>query len=50
MNIAEASLEETRYLMILANDLGYWNSTRLLNDLEETSKMLTGLMRKIGTK
>jgi len=47
MNIAQGSLEECRYYLILAQDLGY-GSTRDLNDLlEEVSKMLTSYGRSI---
>jgi len=40
MNIAQASLEECRYYLILANDLGYGNCQKLMNQLEEVSKLL----------
>ena len=40
MNIAQASLEECRYYLILANDLDYYNTTSLMETLEETSKLL----------
>ncbi len=44
-NIAQGSLEECRYYMILAQDLGYGNSTVLLASLEEVSKMLEAYSR-----
>jgi four helix bundle protein len=40
MNIAQASLEECRYYLTLANDLGYGDSISVKNQLEEISKML----------
>jgi four helix bundle protein len=41
-NIAQASLEECRYYLILAEDLGYGETTLLLDLSEEISKMLAG--------
>ncbi len=40
MNIAQASLEECRYFMILAQDLGYADTALQLNLLDETSRFL----------
>jgi four helix bundle protein len=40
MNIAQGSLEECRYYLILAKDLGYGESTELMARLEEVSKLL----------
>ena len=40
MNMAEASLEESRYYLILAQDLGYGNTTSLTISLEEVSRLL----------
>jgi len=40
MNIAEASLEESRYYLILAADLGYGNTDQLTASLEEVSRLL----------
>ncbi len=40
MNLAEGSLEECRYYLILANDLGYGDTGRLTTLLEEVSKLL----------
>jgi four helix bundle protein len=39
-NIAQSSLEECRYYLILTNDLGYGNCSKFINDLEVISKML----------
>ncbi len=46
-NIAQASLEETRYYFILANDLAYINSTALMEKLEETSRLLNAYYTKL---
>jgi four helix bundle protein len=35
MNIAEGSLEESRYYLILAHDLGYGDTAKLETKLEE---------------
>ncbi|MBT9143201.1 MAG: hypothetical protein DDT32_01971 [Syntrophomonadaceae bacterium] len=40
MNIAQASLEECRYYLILVKDLGYGDTPRLMSQLEEVSKLL----------
>lgn len=40
MNIAQGSVEECRYYLILATDLGYGDSRPLMGQLEEVSKML----------
>jgi four helix bundle protein len=40
MNIAQASLEECRYFLILAEDLGYASTDSLLILLDETSRFL----------
>lgn len=40
MNIAQASLEECRYYLILAKDLGYNLEKNISSLLEEVSKLL----------
>jgi four helix bundle protein len=40
MNIAQGSLEECRYYLILARDLGYSETSNLLSEVEEVSKLL----------
>jgi four helix bundle protein len=40
MNLAEGSLEECRYYLILAQDLGYGDTTRLSTLAEEVSRLL----------
>lgn len=42
LNIAQGSLEESRYYLILANDLGYCDTSLLMRDLEEVSRLLEG--------
>lgn len=39
-NIAQSSLEESRYYLILSHDLKYGDSSDLLNELENVSKLL----------
>ncbi|MEO7539731.1 MAG: four helix bundle protein [Pyrinomonadaceae bacterium] len=46
-NIAQGSLEECRYFLILVNDLNYGETLALKIKLEEISKMLTSYMSKI---
>ena len=40
MNIAEGSLEECRYYLILAQDLNYGDTTALSMAAEEVSRLL----------
>jgi len=40
MNIAEGSIEECRYYLILAKDLGYGDTENLTATLEEVSRLL----------
>ena len=40
MNIAQGSLEECRYYLILAQDLDYGETSQLMSQLEEVSKLL----------
>ena len=49
MNIAQGSVEECRYYLILAKDLGYIDTTSLIVQLEEVSKLLTSYSNKILT-
>jgi four helix bundle protein len=41
MNVAEGSLEECRYFLILASDLGYGDTSSLSALLDEVSRMLS---------
>jgi four helix bundle protein len=45
-NIAQTSLDEVRYYVLLANDLTYWDAESLKFDerLDEIGRMLNGLM------
>ena len=47
LNIAEGSVEECRYYLILSQDLGYGSSESLTATLEETSKLLNAYVRTI---
>jgi len=47
LNIAQGSLEECRYYLILAKDLDYGDSRSLMLDLEEVSKLLDSYSGKI---
>src|ERR1700730_1413642 len=40
MNVAEGSLEESRYYLILAQDLGYGDADTLASTLDEVSRLL----------
>ena len=40
MNIAQASLEESRYYLILAGDIGYCDCSELLPQIDEVGKIL----------
>ena len=47
MNIVQGSLEECRYYLILAKDLGYSDSSGLTSHLEEVSKLLQAYLSSI---
>ncbi len=47
MNIAEGSLEESRYYLILCEDLGYGRTDSLMSLLEEQSRMLDSYSKAI---
>jgi four helix bundle protein len=49
MNTAEGSIEECRYYLILACDLGYDETDQLMTLLEEVSRLLNGYTRAILT-
>lgn len=46
-NIAQGSLEECRYYLILANDLGYYDSTGTIKKVEDLSKLLESFINSI---
>lgn len=47
MNIAQGSLEECRYYLILSKDLGYEFNSELTGLLEEVSKLLEAYAKSI---
>src|SRR6267143_787214 len=47
LNIAEGSVEECRYYLILSQDLGYCQNDSLMSTLEEASKLLNAYARAI---
>ena len=49
-NIADGSLEECRYYLILSKDLGYGNNEKLRSLIEEVSKLLIAYSRGIIKK
>jgi four helix bundle protein len=49
LNIAQGSLEESRYYLILAKDLSYADTGVFLPKLEEVSRMLEAYIRAIET-
>ena len=50
LNIAEGSLAETEYLLMLSRDLGFLardSSETLLKEIAEIARMLSGLRKKV---
>jgi hypothetical protein len=47
MNIAQGSIEESRYYLILARDLGYCDPVVAFDYLERTSRLLDAYMKAI---
>jgi four helix bundle protein len=47
MNIAQGSLEEARYYLILGRDLGYYQDKAIVDQLEEVSRLLEGYTRAV---
>jgi four helix bundle protein len=47
LNTSEASLEESRYYLILSQDLGYGTTGKLLDSLEEVSRLLNAYSKAI---
>jgi len=50
LNVAQGSIEECRYYLILAADLGYGDSAELMSQLEEVSKLAEGYYAAILTR
>jgi four helix bundle protein len=48
-NIAQGSLEESRYYLILARDLNYGNSESLLDSANEIGRMLASYARSTAS-
>lgn len=46
-NIAQGSLEECRYYLILSKDLSFGENSAMQQELEEVSKLLQAYMNKI---
>ncbi len=49
LNIAEGSLEDSRYYLILVQDLGYGDTDKLNSELEEVSRLLSAFAAAILT-
>ena len=49
MNIAQGTLEECRYYLILSQDLEYLDTSEMMRQLEEVSKMLNAYAKSILT-
>ncbi|HEX5230115.1 MAG TPA: four helix bundle protein [Bryobacteraceae bacterium] len=49
LNIAQASLEECRYYLILSQDLGYSDTACLLALLDETSRFLDKYLHSLSS-
>jgi len=49
MNIAQGSIEECRYYLILSKDIGYGDTSKLMSQIEEISKLLTSYIKSIQT-
>jgi len=47
LNIAQSSLEECHYYLILAKDLSYGHNENLFNDVDEIGRLLKGYYDKI---
>ncbi len=48
-NIAQSSLEEVRYFLILAQDLQFMKSEEALSNIDEIARMLDAYVRKMRT-
>lgn len=49
LNIAQGSLEEARYYLILVKDLGYGDTSENMRQLEEVSKLLEAYLSSLLT-
>ena len=48
-NIAQGSIEEIKYFLLLSRDLGFADTNKLNDDICEISKMIDSYMKKINT-
>ncbi len=49
MNVSEGLAEECRYYLTLARDLSYGNFQKLMESLQEVSRLLNGYAKAILT-
>ena len=47
-NISQGSIEECKYYLILADDLDYFNTKEIFNELEEISKLLNSYSKSMS--
>jgi four helix bundle protein len=47
MNVAQASLEEARYYLVLARDLGYHRDAHIADDVAEVGRLLNAYCRGV---
>jgi len=47
MNTAQGSLSETDYHLLLTNDLGYFNTSGILSEVDEVGRLLESYMQGI---
>ena len=47
LNIAQGSLEESRYYLLLSRDLGYLQTDGLMKQIEEVSKLLNAYAKSV---
>ncbi|GAB4048101.1 four helix bundle protein [Spirosoma litoris] len=50
LNIAQGSLDETHYYLILAHDLGYVDTTAFQTDLEEVARLLNAYYTAVNNQ
>ena len=50
LNIAQGSLEETRYYLILTQDLAYGNTKELESKIDDVGRMLYGYSKSIKNR
>ena len=50
INIAQASLEESRYYLILVDDLVYADASKLLDQIDEIGKILDAYYKSLQAK